>query len=287
MTADGLVLSWVVLTMGDRQRELANALRSLTTGRKGDPEVVLVVNGGPGLAEVPPGVTVIVLPENLGIPEGRDRGLAAAGGDVIGFLDDDAVLLGDQRQVTGAFERSSDLGAVALRLVDDGGETARRHVPRLGAKGATRSGPVATFLGGACAVRRSAYVDSGGYFTQLFYGHEELELSWRLVDHGWSIEYLADCLVRHPKTAVGRHPEGWRRTGSNRVLVARRTLPRPVSVVHALVWLVLGAARAPDWNTRWSYVAAWLAAWRRPIDRAPIAWNTVWELARLGRPPVV
>jgi hypothetical protein len=61
------------------------------------------------------------------------------------------------------------------------------------------------FLGGACALRREAYDSVGGYFTELFYGHEELELSWRLIDAGWMIEYLDDVRVTHPKTDISRH----------------------------------------------------------------------------------
>ena len=44
--------------------------------------------------------------------------------------------------------RRSGLAVVALRIVDDDGETTRRHVPRIGSRRPGRSGPVTSFLGG-------------------------------------------------------------------------------------------------------------------------------------------
>lgn len=227
------------------------------------------------------------LAENVGVPGGRDAGVTAARTDVIGFLDDDAELRGDPDRVVDAFAGDPRLGAVALRIVDESGATARRHVPRLGGRQPDRSGDVALFLGGASAIRRTAYEQVGGYFTDLFYGHEEVELCWRLVDAGWRIRYLADVEVFHPRTTIERHLEGWELTGRNRVLIARRTLPWPVAIVHVTVWLLLGARRAPSGESRRRYLAGWTSGWRAAVDRAPISWRGVWRLTRLGRPPVV
>ncbi len=190
-------------------------------------------------------------------------------------------------RVVDAFDADPGLGAVALRLVDEQGETARRHVPRPGGRHPERSGEVALFLGGACAIRREAYEQVGGYFTELFYGHEEVELCWRLVDAGWRIRYLADVEVFHPRTTIERHAAGWELTGRNRVLIARRTLPWPIAAVHVSVWLLLGLWRAPAGEHRRRYVDGWRKGWRVDVDRAPISWRGVWRLTRLGRPPIV
>ena len=206
---------------------------------------------------------------------------------LIGFLDDDAVLRGDSTRILAAFDDDPRLGAVALRLVDEDGATARRHVPRLGGRDGDHSGDVALFLGGACVLRRDAYDQVGGYFTDLFYGHEEVELCWRLVDAGWRIRYLADVEVFHPRTDIERHPAGWELTGRNRVLIARRTLPWPIAVVHVTAWLLLGLWRAPAGEHRQRYLQGWRRGWRIEVDRDPISWRGVWRLLRLGRPPIL
>jgi GT2 family glycosyltransferase len=280
-------IEWVVLTMGDRAEALDAAVRSLLT----DPAVgVVVVSNGGGEIRVPDDscVRLVVTPDNLGVPGGRDVGRSHCSAPVVGFLDDDALAPPDASdRILDEFARDPGLGAVSLRLVDEAGTSSRRHVPRPRGSSPERSGEVALFLGGASAVRAAAYDQVGGYFTELFYGHEEVELCWRLIDAGWRIRYLADVAVFHPRTDISRHAQGWRLTGRNRVWVARRTLPLPVAAVHVAVWLLLGVARAPDGDSRRGYVEGWLDGWRGRIERRPIGWAGVWRLTRLGRPPVI
>jgi GT2 family glycosyltransferase len=275
--------------MGNRPKELRAAVGSLLD-QAGDHDRVLVVSNGAGPFDLDSGVQVVVSEHNLGVPAGRDLGARSGQAEVIAFLDDDAVLLGQADRIRQAFGHDPQLAAVALRLVDEDGQSLTRHVPRLRGARPTQSGAVAYFLGGASAVRRDAYDGVGGYFTDLHYGHEEIELSWRLIDAGWTIRYLADVEVFHPRTDIARHAEGWRLTGRNRVWIARRTLPWPIAVVHTVLWLVLGVVRAGS-GSRWSYTAGWWSGWRTDwpstAPRRPISWATVWRLTRLGRPPVV
>jgi len=277
-------LVWVVLTRGDRPEALELALDS--TG----PATTLVVANGVDVSDldVPRECTVLSTSANLGVPGGRDAGVHATDEPYVGFLDDDAVASGDVGdRIKATFDADPGVGAIALRLVDEHGDTARRHVPRFGGSDLERGGDVALFLGGACAVRREAYDDVGGYFTGLFYGHEELELCWRLIDRNWSIRYLPTATVFHPRTDISRHARGWWMTGRNRVWIARRTLPWPVAIVHVLAWLGLGLIRAPGRENRVAYGRGWRAGWSQDVDRRPIRWRTVWRLTSLGRPPVL
>lgn len=283
-----LTVGWVLLTMGDRPAELARAIDSI---RAHDPQVriVVVFNGVPAADGLGPGITCIELPENLGVAAARDVAMRELDADVVCFLDDDAVVLDDvQEAALHVMVDQADVGVVAFRLVDEFGVTSRRHVPRLGLRGYDAEGPVPTFLGGACAIRRTAYLAVGGYFGDLFYGHEELDLAWRLQDAGFRILYLAHQRVFHPRTDIARHPRGWWYTGRNRVWVARRNLPMLVLVPHVLFWLVAGAVRAPQ-GCRAAYIRGWFQGWSRQhnLVRRPISWRTVAALTRLGRPPLV
>ncbi len=253
--------------------------------------MIVVANGaGPLDLDDLSDVTVVSTDRNLGVPGGRDAGVRAGKGRVVAFLDDDAVLLGTADEIRRAFDLAPRLAAVSLRLVDERGRSSSRHVPRLRGSSPDVSGPVAYFLGGASAIRREAYEEVGGYFTDLFYGHEEIELSWRLIDAGWGVQYLADVEVFHPRTEISRHPDGWRLTGRNRVWIARRTLPWPIAIAHTTLWLLLGLVRA-DAEVRRSYVRGWWSGWSSDwpstVSRRPIGWRTTWALARLGRPPFI
>lgn len=279
----------VVLTLGDRPEPLAEACRSLDASGVVD-EVVVVWNG---TAPDEPGPAVgcarrdIALPANLGIPGGRDVAIGAADAELVVCLDDDAAVLRGLAVACAAFADDAGLAAVALRLVDQNGHTSRRHVPRLGRLGVDRPGPVATFLGGACVIRRRAYDDVGGYWSDLWYGHEELDLAWRLTDAGWSVRYMPETTVFHPRSPIGRHAEGWRLTGRNRVWIARRNLPLPLLVSHTVGWLLIGAIRAPGRTARRAFLGGWWSGWKDEIGRKPIRWATVWRLTRAGRPPIV
>lgn len=281
--------SWVILTQGTRPDEVATAVASLR--RSGASSIVIVLNGAPpGAADqLPDGVTIVQTEENLGVPGGRHRGLLATASDFVGFLDDDAVLRTDavDDRLESLFDGHRDIGAVSFRIEDERGEVARRHVPRAGEADHDRSGPAATFLGGASIVRRAAYDDAGGYWNELFYAHEELDLSWRMHDAGWTVHYAPEIVAEHPRTPISRHGDGWRLTGRNRVMVARRNLPWPVAVAHVGAWLVLGTVRAPGWTCRKAYLAGWASGWRRPVTRRPIGWSTVRQLGRAGRTPVI
>lgn len=266
---------------------LDQAIRSIRE-RDEHAHVVVVVNSEASLSGLPDVDQVITPGCNLGIPGGRAVGVEAADVDVVAFLDDDAQLRSfDPTSVADRFRREPHLGAVSFRLVDELGVTARRHIPRFGRRGDATEGDVATFLGGACAVRVSAYHEAGGYWAALQYGHEELDLAWRLIERGWKVRYAPDLVVFHPRSEISRHERGWWMTGRNRVWIARRNLPFPLLAAHTCAWLLLGVARAPGARAKRSYVRGWWSGWQTRVERAPIRWRTVWQLARLGRPPIL
>jgi len=310
---NGNLIDWVVLTRGDRPTALTAALASLRASPSTG-SIVVVLNGPAAGATIDPGslgsdldsggadsdgldsggaagdgVMVVESAENLGVPGGRDLGLESTRSPLVGFLDDDARLVSTDAlgSVLQQFATDPSLGAMSLRLVDEDGNTSRRHVPRRGAGGADRSGPVATFLGGASIIRRCAYLEAGRYWADLVYGHEELDLAWRLIEHDYSIRYEADISVYHPHTEISRHADGWWRTGRNRVLIARRNLPAPIMAAHSVAWLVIGTLRAPGGDCRRRYIAGWFGAWRLAVDRNPLSWSTLRRLGQLGRFPIV
>lgn len=281
-------LTWVVLTQGDRADELRRAVESIRADD--DASDVIVVHNGTAADPIPvAGETVVQSPVNLGVPGGRHLGVDASDHEIVAFLDDDAFLRspGSARSIIAEFDRAPDVGAVALRIEDESGTVSRRHAPRIGRGRPEEGGRVVNFLGGACAIRRSAYVAAGGYWPDLFYAHEELDLAWRLHEAGFGVTYLPTVVVEHPHAPISRHADGWRLTGRNRVLVARRNLPWPIAIAHVTCWLLLGIRRTPDRACRRAYTAGWRSGWRQEVARRPISWSTVWRLTRLGRPPIV
>ncbi|MGW8971746.1 glycosyltransferase family 2 protein [Streptomyces platensis] len=285
----------VVLTMGNRPEELRALLDSVAK-QHGDPIETVVVGNGSPLPELPEGVRTVELPENVGIPAGRNVGIEAFGPggsdvDVLLFLDDDGLLAREDTAelCREAFAADRELGIISFRIADpDTGETQRRHVPRLRAADPMRSSRVTTFLGGANAVRTHVFEEVGGLPDDFFYAHEETDLAWRALDAGWQIDYRSDMVLFHPTTAPARHAVYHRMVARNRVWLARRNLPALLVPVYLGVWFLLTLARRPSRPA----LRAWLGGFKEGCvtpcgPRRPMKWATVWRLTRLGRPPVI
>jgi GT2 family glycosyltransferase len=283
-------VSWVLLTMGDRPNEVALAVNGLLANQPPPAEVIVVGNGRPvedSLFDGP--VAVVELPSNQGIPGGRNAGAAAATSDVIAFLDDDATApdRATTQNILDLFNHNPDLGAISFRIIDPvTGATQARHVPTLGGRDPGTPRPVTTFLGGACAIRRMAFVEAGGLPERFFYAHEETDLSWRLLDRGWDIRYSPEITVTHPATTPGRHEMASRLTARNRVWLARRNLPWPLAVAYVSNWLAITALRR-SFPARPFLRGIWQGLRQPAGDRRPMRWSTAYRMAKLGRPPIV
>lgn len=279
----------VVLSMGNRPAELDRALQSLLGQRDVDLDVLVVGNGWEP-SGLPSAVRSLALAENVGVPAGRNVGAAEVRGDVLLFFDDDLEFVGDDAvsRAVAMFDADPTLGVVQARSVGTDGVTARRHVPRLRVADPERSGDVVWFWEGCSFVRRTAFEAAGEWAAQFRYGHEGIELAWRVIDAGGRVHYAADVAVRNPPAVPFRAPEHRYFDARNRVWVARRNLPLPLAVCYVAVWAVLTLVRARS-------VAAVAAAMRGFRDgmrlpagaRRPISWRSAGRMTRLGRPPIV
>ncbi|MFD6531418.1 glycosyltransferase family 2 protein [Streptomyces sp. NPDC060184] len=288
-------LGAVIITMGNRPVELRALLDSVAAQDGDRIEVVVVGNGAP-VPDVPEGVRTVELPDNLGIPGGRNVGIEAFGPggtdvDVLLFLDDDGRLprTDTAELCRRAFEADPELGIVSFRIADpETGVTQRRHVPRLRASDPMHSSRVTTFLGGANAVRTAVLAEVGGLPDAFFYAHEETDLAWRALDAGWLIDYRADMVLSHPATAPSRHAVYHRMVARNRVWLARRNLPAPLVPVYLGTWVLLTLVRRPSVPALKAWFGGFREGWTTPCGpRRPMRWRTVWRLTRLGRPPVI
>ncbi|MFE3876360.1 glycosyltransferase family 2 protein [Kitasatospora sp. NPDC059146] len=290
----GVTLGVVVLTMGNRPAELAALLESVQAQDGADTGVRTVVLGqGVKLPELPQWVDAVELPENLGIPGGRNAGVERlrelGGTDVLVVLDDDGLLPRTDtfRLIREAFDQDPKLGIVSFRIADETGFTQRRHVPRLGASDPMQSGPVTTFLGGGHAIRMTVIDQVGLFPAPFFYAHEETDFAWRALDAGWGIDYRADMVLQHPRTDPARHAAYYRMTARNRVWLAKRHLPALLVPIYLASWIGYTLLRRPPMEG----LKAWWGGFFEGVrvacpPRRPMRWSTVRRMAQLGRPPI-
>lgn len=280
----------VVLTMGKRPEELRAAVASVLSQRDVEVDVVVVGNGWVPTG-LPAQVKTLALPENLGIPAGRNAGVPEVDGELIFFLDDDACLADDGflADLARRFAADPTLGLIQPRVVDPTGAVAPgRWVPRLRPGNHATPGPATALWEGAVAMRRDLFDSIGGWPDPFFYAHEGIELVWRVWDAGYTAWYAGDVSVHHPVIDPARHEVYYRLNARNRVWLARRNLPVVLEPVYVGTWVGITVLRMRDKDA----LRAWFGGLREgmrenPGGRKPMKWRTVWEMTKAGRPPVI
>jgi len=281
----------VVLTQGTRPRELAQALASVLAQRDVEVDIVCVGNGWRPTG-LPARVKALGLPENLGIPAGRNAGVPETTGEFLFFLDDDEYVESETFLIDAIarFRADRTIGVLQprVRTIDDS-IPPRRWVPRMRKGDPARPSAVFSLVEGAIVMPRSVFEAVGGWAGPFFYAHEGIELAWRVWDQGKRAWYAGDLEARHPNVPTTRHRDFYWRNARNRVWVARRNLPAVLAPVYVATWTgvqLLRGGRNPKTLRPW--FAGWAAGWRDdPGERRPIRWRTVWRMTLAGRPPVV
>nr|WP_104130350.1 glycosyltransferase [Cryobacterium sp. N21] len=180
-------------------------------------EIVIVENAsGDDSAEqiraAAPYVNLVVSSENLGFAGGCNLGVAASSGEYLAFLNNDAKP--DPEWVAAAvatFEESPRIGAVASKVLDWDGALVdfigagmtwfgMGYKPLTGQPLPTtpdRAQDVLFGTGSATFVRRSVFLDLGGFDERFFMFFEDVDLGWRLNLKGWRYAYAPTSIAFH------------------------------------------------------------------------------------------
>lgn len=285
----------VVLTMGNRPIELKRALDSLLAQQRVQIDAVVVGNGWDP-TDIPSPIRTHFLPENLGIPAGRNAGVSHVHGEFLCFLDDDSWFLDEDFLITAVerFIKYPKMGLLQPRITDPehSDQNPTRWIPRLKKRSATDPSKV-FHVGETCLVtKRSLFEATGGWAGGFWYAHEGIELAWRIWDTGTYVWYAGDMRIGHPIVDPRRHDEFYRLNARNRVWLARRNLPFPFRWIYPVSWLAIECLRLRhNKNGVRQYLAGWRAGWngspwfREP--RAKLKWKTLASMSAAGRPPLI
>jgi GT2 family glycosyltransferase len=211
-------VSVIVCTHTDRRLELLVECVGSLAANSRPHEVVVVVDSNPSLharlpARLPPAVTVLAS-RGSGVSEARNTGIAAATGDVVAFIDDDAVADPDWLDHLTAPFADPAIVATGGRAVPRWERPNRILPPELyWVVGCTYAGhptaaqPLSRPIGCTMAARRVAMLDAGGFPHDFgpsgpqpkSHSNEEIAVSLRLREtHGdRSIWYAPDAVVHH------------------------------------------------------------------------------------------
>ena len=281
-------VSVVVPAYGDDpwlERAVASVLASFGV----DADAIVVDNGADPSAierfEAMDGVTVVRAGTNLGFAGGCNAGAAVATGDVLAFVNQDAVL--DEQALAVLAEVACRPGVgiatASIRLADDPGtvNSAGNPLHFLGFGWAGGYGEpaadhaaevdVLAASGTGMAVRREVWLALGGFAEEYFAYLEDAELSLRCWQRGLRVVYVPGARVVH-RYEFSRNPGKWFLLERNRlILVLTAYEPRTVALLApALLGVeagMLAVAVRSGWGREKVRSWAWVLHHHRWIRR--------------------
>lgn len=268
--------------------QMLERLRSYIGGRE-DVELILVDNNPPSVEreQLLKGFAHARLVGD-GVNHGvvaRNDGFGAARGEFVILLDDDVfVETPDFLERFGAlFDADPKLGAVTIRKYVRG-ETRRRVdlIPHTDKTiDLTRPFQTFRFVGGCVGFRGRTLAEVGGFLPDFFYGLEEIELSYRIIDAGWTMRYEPEIVAEELEHPAGRRPKRDVQTDrlANKYIISFLRMPFPYVIVNYALFTpylfffaggevsVAGAAKQ---FVRWLLRSGRLP--RKPIGPAAVAY---------------
>ncbi|OIR05728.1 N-glycosyltransferase [mine drainage metagenome] len=185
--------------------------------------------------------------KNLGVAGGRNLALRYATAEILIFLDDDCVLQNKDalHQLLRSFAEQSfdnrETAIVSFKVLYY--STLQMQINGLPHKKIEKYKHKEKFFtyyfaGGAHAIKRKVLTEVGNLPEEFFYGMEEYDLSYRIIDKGYCIKYDANIVMLHKESPLGRKTkeEKLRMMWVNKAKVAWRYLPAFYFYTTALMW---------------------------------------------------
>ena len=234
-------------------------------------------------------VVFVPQPGARGYIVARNRIMRDATSEYVLLLDDDACLLqGDAiRAALAAIHGSADVAAVACAQAEaDGSPWPASMQP------SPVSYPcyVPTFIGFAHLLRRSVFLELGGYREAFHFYGEEKDYCLRLLNAGYHVVYLPSALVAHITDPSGRSESRYLRyVIRNDCLSALYNEPLPLPLATVPLRLVRYGSMRRNGSVRdpagpfWIVKELAVSLPRVIADRTPMRWSSLREWRRLRR----
>jgi glycosyltransferase involved in cell wall biosynthesis len=273
----------------NRKDEVIRAIRSAVE-QEGSPEILVLddgsTDGTPEAIEREfPEVRLVAFDRSEEVVVRRNRGFELASSPIVVAIDDDSEFSSPAvvAQTVADFD-DPRVGAVAVPCIDlVRDETVRQRAPADDGVFVTQQ-----FFGAACALRREAFLEVGGYRPVLEHQAEEPDLCVRLLDAGYVVRLGRSDPITHygsPKRDVELM---WFRGCRNDILFAWLNVPLPDVLVHAAkqtlyeLWLGRGVGRVGLFAR--GVLAGYREGFRCRRERVPVRRDAYRLYQRLARP---
>ena len=225
-----MVLSIIILNWNTKEDTIKCLLSIQEHPSKYETEVIVVDNASSDgsrerISERCPWVKILVNPKNIGFGAGNNRGIPAAGGEFVLFLNSDTILTEGALDGMVDFAKDHpDIGVIGPRLLNSDGslQYSCRRFPNLAA-GFFRNTPLGRLFphnrytrdylmndwdheserdvdwlsGAALMIRRDLLSTLGGFDERFYMYCEDVDLCYRSHQQGWRVTYYPYAKIYH------------------------------------------------------------------------------------------
>jgi len=230
------------------------------------------------------------LGENLGVSGGRNAGIKLSKGNYLFFVDDDAILdiNFDITSLITTFKNKSNIGVIAFQSLDYYSKRINfKEFPhRNKHKIAFDKFYTYHYVGVGHVFQKEMIEKIGLYETDFFYGMEEFDLSYRIIDQGYKIFYDSSFIVLHKKNQKGRisNKHLIYNYTINKIKVSYLNLPKRYFLSHIFFWSLYFI-----FKSRFDFISL-IKLYRTVIQyhkeniyrRKPINKTTIYYLKKIG-----
>ncbi len=185
--------------------------------------------------------------ENLGVARGRNKAISLAKSPVIITIDDDAFFKGKDAliQINNLFEsnwaKENNIGVFCFKVFyGSTGELQTGAFPHKNIEKFVHKDRFLTYyyIGCGHAILKKVYDQAGIYPEDFFYGMEEYDLGYRILDLGYKMAYDSSVEIVHNESPKGRvtQVQKMQMLWVNKSKVAYRYLPKKYFYSTAILW---------------------------------------------------
>jgi len=185
----------------------------------------------------------IEAPKNLGVSRGRNFAIQQSKAPILVLIDDDAEFKDTDvlSRIQQAVAINPSAGVIAMKvLYYQNGQIQQTAFPHKSFIERKALPEFETYYFAGCGniIMRDAFEKAGSFPTDFFYGMEEYDLSYRILNAGYTINYTADIILMHKESPEGRQTKSEKLKGMwvNKSKVAWRYLPIIYFFTTAFMW---------------------------------------------------
>jgi glycosyltransferase involved in cell wall biosynthesis len=209
----------VVINTLDRREHLERTLISLLAQTHKEFEVIVVngpsVDGTDEMLSSFRDRARLATCDVASLGRSRNIGVAMASGEIVAFIDDDAIPRANWLEALVVPYQDPSVAAVGGPVFDvplNRVAWALCTCTRLGFPDTSSAGPIERYLGAGAdplaylpgcnmSFRRQVLQEVGGFNSLLIYNYDDVEVCSRVIDRGYRVHVVDDVLVRHERAA--------------------------------------------------------------------------------------